>query len=560
MSKAYHYIRFSNPEQKEGDSFDRQVKRAETYCAKHGYTIAERYLDEGLSGFTGSNRKKGALKEFIDAVNSGQIAPNSMLLIENMDRFSREDPLEVLLVMRDLLNKGIKIILLDEEKEVCLKSYETLMPFLKSLRANEESERKSQLLGSAWAKKKTNALKRIITKRTPNWIRVVGEKENQRFELIPERKEVVRKIFELSAKGLGAVAITRTLNKAQTPTFGKSNFWHNSYVKKILCNPATYGVYIPYKGRAKSRVQDGEPIEGYYLPCISKEEFCAAKTYRQDREKKGGRLAATGKNLFSGMMVCGSCNRKMSYADKHDGNIYYVCHEARNGGNCSYQSIRYRELEARILARVPDMFGFKEDEKEDIEDQKTAELRSKLHGVRAAIERIVEMCNNLGDLDVPKLAETLRKRRKEEEEIHAEINRQIGLGERKRSEKSNRMELKRNILEILEGQFKGIMNLQDDAQRLRLKLHLAKVIQQIKIHFYYLQTGQLATWSPEITLHSGQKILIHGDPETEIFTRENNKRYEEDGTFYIEDYLARSSQANNQKDILKTDQTALNPI
>lgn len=537
MANAYHYVRFSNPEQRDGDSFDRQVKRAEAYCAKHGYTIAERYFDEGVSGFTGSNRKKGALKDFIDAVNIGQITPNSLLLVENMDRFSREDPLEVLFVMRDLQKKGIKIILLDEEKEVCLKSYESLMPFLKSLRANEESERKSQLLGSVWAKKKANASTKIITSRTPNWIRAIGEKENRRFELIPERKEVVRKIFELSAKGLGAVAITRTLNKAETPTFGKSKFWHTSYVKKILCNPATYGVYIPYKGRAKCRVQDGEPVEGYYLPCISKEEFCAAKTYRQDREKKGGRLAATGKNLFSGLMVCGSCQGKMSYADKHEGNIYYVCHKARNGGNCSYQSIRYKELEAKILARVPDMFGFKEDEKEDIEDNKTAELRSKLHGVRAAIGRLVEMCNNLGELDVPQLAETLRKRRKEEEEIHAEINRQTGLGERKRTEKSNRMELKRNILEILEGEFKGIMSLQNDDQRLRLKLHLAKVIQQIKIHFYYLQTGELATWCPEITLHSGQKILIHGDPETEIFTRENNERYEEDGIYHIEDYL-----------------------
>lgn len=560
MSKAYHYVRFSNPEQKEGDSFDRQVKKAEAYCAKHGHTLAGRYFDEGVSGFTGANRKEGDLKKFIDAVNSGQIEPNSLLLIENMDRFSREDPLESLYVMKGIKEKGIKIIILDHEAEINLRSVHVFMPFLEAFRANQESERKSQLLGSAWAKKKTNALKRIITKRTPNWIRVVGEKENQRFELIPERKEVVRKIFEMSAKGLGANAITRTLNKEQTPTFGKSNFWHVSYVKKILCNPATYGVYIPYKGRAKSRVQDGEPIEGYYLPCISKEEFCAAKTYRQDREKKGGRLAATGKNLFSGLMVCGSCNGKMSYADKHDGNIYYVCHKARNGGNCSYQSIRYKELEAKILARVPDMFGFKEDEKEDTDDQKTTELRNKLHGVRAAIGRLVEMCNNLGELDVPQLAETLRKRRKEEEEIHAEINRQIGLGERKKSEKSNRMELKKNILEILEGQFKGIMNLQDDAQRLRLKLHLAKVIQQIKIHFYYLQTGQLATWSPEITLHSGQKILIHGDPETEINIRENNKRYGEDGTYHIEDYLITGDQSKNQKDILKTGQTALNPI
>jgi len=528
MAKAYHYIRFSNPEQKEGDSYDRQVQKAEAYCAKHGHTLAGRYFDEGISGFTGANRKEGDLKNFIDAVNSGQIEANSLLLIENMDRFSREDPLEALYVMKGIKEKGIKVIILDHDAEINLRSVHVFMPFLEAFRANQESERKSQLLSSAWAKKKSNALKKIITRRAPNWLRVIDEEGELNFEIIPERKKVVRKIFELSAKGLGAIAITRTLNKAQTPTFGTSKFWHGSYVKKILCNPATYGVYIPHKGRGKFRVQDGEPKEGYYPKCVSKEEFCAAKTYRQDREKKGGRHVSTGKNLFSGLMVCGSCGGKMSYADKHDGNIYYVCAKARNGGNCSYQSIRYKELEAKILARVPDMFGFQEEGEDESEDQKTLELRNKLHAVRVEIGKLVQMCKTINDLDIPQLSDTLRKSRKEEEEIQVEINRQIGLGERKRSEKSNRMELQKNVLEILEGEFKGIMSSQDDANRLRLKLHLAKVIKEIKIHFYYLRTGQLAIWFPEVALHSGQKILIKESPENEIYRQKYEKENELD--------------------------------
>jgi len=287
MAKAYHYIRFSNPDQKEGDSFDRQVKKAQDYCTKHGHTLVGRYFDEGVSGFTGANRKEGDLKNFIDAVNSGQIEPNSLLLIENMDRFSREDPLESLYVMKGIKEKGIKIIILDHDAEINLHSFHVFMPFLEAFRANQESERKSQLLGSAWAKKKTNALKKIITKRVPLWLIVVGEKDEQKFQVIPERKATVRRIFKLSAEGRGAIAIARILNKNEVPTFGKSKFWHVSYVKKILKNPATYGVYVPFKGRAKNRVQDGDPIEGYFPAVISKEEFCAAKTYRQDRERKG---------------------------------------------------------------------------------------------------------------------------------------------------------------------------------------------------------------------------------------------------------------------------------
>lgn len=525
MAKAYHYIRFSNPDQKEGDSFDRQVKKAQDYCTKHGHTLVGRYFDEGVSGFTGANRKEGDLKNFIDAVNSGQIEPNSLLLIENMDRFSREDPLESLYVMKGIKEKGIKIIILDHDAEINLHSFHVFMPFLEAFRANQESERKSQLLGSAWAKKKTNALKKIITKRAPLWLKVVGEKDDQKFQIIPERKATVRRIFKLSAEGRGAIAIARILNKNEVPTFGKSKFWHVSYVKKILKNPATYGVYVPFKGRAKNRVQDGDPIEGYYPSVISKEEFCAAKTYRQDRERKGGRLASTGQNLFSSLMVCGTCGGKMSYANKGDGNVYYVCAKARLGGNCSYQSIRYRELEARILAKVPEMFGFQENEKEEAEDHHIAELRTKILGVRAAIEKLIDMGEG-GEGQIPELVERLKKRRKEEEQIHAEINQRIGLGERKRTEKANRFELKKNILEILEGDFTGIMASQDDSKRIRLKHHLAQTIKEIKINFGYLNTGELAVWWPEIHLRSGGIIVANRDPETEIlfqkYLEENN--------------------------------------
>lgn len=525
MAKAYHYIRFSNPDQKEGDSFDRQVKKAQDYCTKHGHTLVGRYFDEGVSGFTGANRKEGDLKNFIDAVNSGQIEPNSLLLIENMDRFSREDPLESLYVMKGIKEKGIKIIILDHDAEINLHSFHVFMPFLEAFRANQESERKSQLLGSAWAKKKANALKKIITKRAPLWLKVVGEKDEQKFQVIPERKATVRRIFKLSAEGRGAIAIARILNKNEVPTFGKSKFWHVSYVKKILKNPATYGVYVPFKGRAKNRVQDGDPIEGYFPAVISKEEFCAAKTYRQDRERKGGRLASTGQNLFSSLMVCGTCGGKMSYANKGDGNVYYVCAKARLGGNCSYQSIRYRELEARILAKVPEMFGFQENEKEEAEDHHIAELRTKLLGVRAAIEKLIDMGEG-GEGQIPELVERLKKRRKEEEQIHAEINQRIGLGERKRTEKANRSELKKNILEILEGDFEGIMASQDDSKRIRLKQHLAQSIKEIKIHFGYLNTGELAVWWPEILLRSGRVIVASRDPETEIlfqkYLEENN--------------------------------------
>jgi len=493
------------------------------------------YFDDGVSGYTGANRTKGKLGEFIAAVDRGEIPPGSFLLVENLDRFSREEALVPLMTLAGLKVKKIRVVILDDNKEIDLTSYSILQPLIQSIRSNDESARKSQLLGSAWAKKKANALGAVLTKRVPAWLRVVGEKDKQRIEEIPERKAVIKYIFKLSAKGEGKTLIARTLNKQQIPTFGKSKFWHSSYIDKILKNPATYGDYVPYKGRAGLRKQDGPPIERYYPETITKEEFLATKTYIQDRIKKGGRNTCKGKNLFSTLLVCGSCGGRMNFADKHNGNMYYVCSKARLAGNCRYEAIRYQDLESRILAKVPDMFGFDELGKDEQEDPKIIELRSKLHAVRETIERLVQMGMAQGG-ELQYINDQITSKRFEETQIHADLNRLIGLQTRQRQEKVSKYELKQNINEILEGEFAGILSIQNESQRVRLKYHLAKVIKKIEVVFQYLNTGKLATWTAEIHLFSGRIIIVDRDAETQVYTTQDDIESIENGEKTLDGY------------------------
>lgn len=190
-----------------------------------------------------------------------------------------------------------------------------------------------------------------------------GKKIQKEIQVIPERAKVIRKIFELAAAGYGGMAITRTLNKQKTAVFGTSRSWHVSYVKKILKNEAVYGRYIPFtRAKGVKRQEDGQPIDNYYPEIISKEKFLAVRTHCQDRVNKGGRDKATGENLFSGMLECGNCGGPVAYANKGNGLVYLVCLSAKNGGECPYLSVPYKEFEARILAKVPDMFGYREEE------------------------------------------------------------------------------------------------------------------------------------------------------------------------------------------------------
>src|SRR4028119_1217108 len=92
MPKAYSYLRFSTPEQIKGDSRRRQTSMAQEYAAKHGLTLDEEltYQDLGVSAFRGKNAEDGKLSEFLDAVRFGKVEPGSYLLVESLDRISRQ--------------------------------------------------------------------------------------------------------------------------------------------------------------------------------------------------------------------------------------------------------------------------------------------------------------------------------------------------------------------------------------------------------------------------------------------------------------------------------------
>ena len=89
--KAYSYLRFSTPEQSKGDSKRRQIEGAEEYAKANGLVLDEKLRDEGISAYSGANRDKGALGGFLKKVEKGLIPTGSVLIVESLDRLSREN-------------------------------------------------------------------------------------------------------------------------------------------------------------------------------------------------------------------------------------------------------------------------------------------------------------------------------------------------------------------------------------------------------------------------------------------------------------------------------------
>jgi DNA invertase Pin-like site-specific DNA recombinase len=275
--------------------------------------------DLGISAFRGKNATKGALGAFLNAVQAGRVPRGSALLIESLDRLSRNEVEESYDLLRDIMRGGIEVHTLSDN-QIYRRGEFSMQQMIWSLfvlaRAHEESQRKSERIGAAWKMKKENARldKRPVTSRAPAWIRVIAG----RHELIPERASLIRRIFKLSADGLGKRSIAIQLNRERVQTWGNStrkpgNGWHDSYIHKILRNPAIIGRYQPHRRTDRGRVADGDPIEDYFPAVVDLALWQKVQAQHVTGRTKAGTRA---NNLFTGIARDGYTGAVMRFVDK----------------------------------------------------------------------------------------------------------------------------------------------------------------------------------------------------------------------------------------------------
>lgn len=362
--RAFSYLRFSTPDQLKGNSFKRQLDLARKYAEQHGFDLDENltFRDLGVSAFRGRNVVEGALGQFIKAVDAGRVPRGSYLLVENIDRLSRDKILAALELIQSLLKRGINVVTLSDGKVYTpdsLNNISDLIVFLaQASRANEESEMKSRRIKTSWANKRTRAATEghLLTSKAPAWLKLNNEVRT--FDVIEDRASVVRRIFSMALDGYGKAAIAQRLNSDSVEPFGngpagarKADGWHPSYVQKILDSEAVVGqfqpmriVFDPKTGR-KSREPDGPLLEKYYPAVVDRKVFHRVRQLRRTRRTVSGPKGETFSNLLSGLITCGYCGGPVHYINKGNppkGGVYFTCSSARRKhGDCTAPSIRH---------------------------------------------------------------------------------------------------------------------------------------------------------------------------------------------------------------------------
>lgn len=366
--RAYSYLRFSTPEQSKGDSLRRQTALADEYAKRHGLKLdTELSLrDLGVSAFRGANAAVGALGTFLKAIEDGLVPKGSVLLVESLDRVSRQEARKAVRILEEILEAGIDVVTLTDGKRWTvdgLGGIDFLLAILLFMRGAEESATKSKRLRASWVAKRARAAQgEVQTIAVPAWLKAEGsaakDSRNAKLTLIPERAALVRRIFDMFLEGTGKKKIAETFNREQIPTWGAGKFWHATYIFKILTSPTVTGQLVPHVEHHTSgrRIREAQaPITDYYPRVIDDETFDRAqKLCHPDRpvRMRSGQVAS----VVAGLARCPQCGSTMTRVSKGSseraGAPKLVCVKAKAGAGCTYHTVRLVDIERALASNA----------------------------------------------------------------------------------------------------------------------------------------------------------------------------------------------------------------
>lgn len=372
---AVSYLRFSSKRQMRGSSIERQQQLMDAFLAANpDVELVDRYEDKGISAHKGEHAEKGDLSRFTRLLEQGAFPTPLLLLVESIDRLSRERVMDAFDRFSAITKQGVTIVFLDMRVEVSRdlmnrdpgRVYEVIGAMM---RAHGESQRKSDLVSAAWNIRIKQAYEHGFGVKGyvgPPWCKL--DKATNRYVIGDmQTVETVRNIFAWSADGIPDHAIAKRLNEQRAPVFRaslpkghKRQGWYQPFVSRILMNRQVLG---------EQRYRDGEVMPGYFPEIVSPELFHRAQKARKVRERKLGFTGPTLSNLFTHIAKCSHCGGNMEMtrnrAPTPDGPNpikYLMCSNRKrrvlctDAGPCPATGmINYPNLEEGVLDYLPDV-------------------------------------------------------------------------------------------------------------------------------------------------------------------------------------------------------------
>lgn len=334
--RAGIYTRVSTTRQAtEGLSLDAQDARCTAYVEREGWTLADRYVERGVSGRKADRPQLGRLMR---DVADGAL---DVVVIPKIDRFGRSmtDLLNNLQVLKD---HDVAVVFVDDKLDTSSRTGRLMLNILGSL-AEFEADTISERVNESLAKRKAEGLHNGSY---CYGFRPVAGSKGQRWEPNPAHHLVVRRVFDRHGAGISQRMISKELNDdgIRTQTGGT---WSQGTISKMLKTAAYLGLGA-----------NGEPCKCGHPPLIDqaawdRSQAIMAATVRHGRGGPGRRPAGN-HILIQGLLRCGLCGSTMlARTDKRRGYESYFCSSQRDRGakerHCAMTPWKREVIDTAIL-------------------------------------------------------------------------------------------------------------------------------------------------------------------------------------------------------------------
>lgn len=507
---AYSLVRFSYYTQKMGDSTRRQVELADNWLKQHPECTLDTSLNmrqlggaRAVSAFHGKQRSRGGLAAFIKAVEMGRVKRGSVLLVESLDRLSREQVEDALDLFLQIIKLGVTIVTLAEPAAEFTRGQLDMTKLIIAIvvmsRGHEESATKSRRLKEKWNVRRVQAAKheKIITAHPPKWLIRDGEK----WKIDYDKVKIIRRMFK-DALTIGVYQIAKKLNRENVPTLGRSKHWDDSQVVGILRNRRLIGEYQPQNDKRQNM---GEVVPDYYPKVIREDLFFKVQATMDGRKRRRGRVGEGVSCLVTGLwrdalhkLPFNVLTRR--YPNKVYRYMYAVAADRALPGAPAicfpydrFESVLLQALSGEVVEHLRDM------DEQDTEDEQRA-LAGQLASTEDKIARLTANIAESGSFETGlKILRDLEARRDD-------LRKQLDTlkGATPKNDTLDSIEEASRVYRLMEGE----QSEERTEVRQLLRAKIAELVESIDILLY--RTDQWQCLDAQINFRSGgESLLFH---------------------------------------------------
>jgi site-specific DNA recombinase len=318
------YCRISKDRAGDELGVDRQREDCERLAAKNGWTVAEVFVDDDLSAYSGKARP--SYDRLLEAIKAGTVGAVVAWHPDRLHRSPRE--LEGFI---DLVTASGAAVATVQAGELDLSTASGRMTArVVGAVARHESEQKSERL-------RRQREQMALQGRANGGRRPFGY-ERGGHELNPVEAELIREAAGRVLAGESVYAIARDWNLRGITTAGGKT-WTTPALRWVLSGPRLAGL----------RVHHGEIVgPAAWEPIIDRathERLAATIAYGARRR---GRPATS---LLSGLLVCGLCGHPLTHSTRSDAR-YYACNSGPGRAACGRIGIKAEPIEQAIVEAV----------------------------------------------------------------------------------------------------------------------------------------------------------------------------------------------------------------